>query len=77
MNTSNGWIKLYRCLLDDPLWQQYLRFWRELLRGNLGISISNFPAPVSRLLLNALPWTIGLLALIGGVGATIAAFRLK
>ena len=21
MNTSNGWIKLYRCLLDDPLWQ--------------------------------------------------------
>jgi|GEM_PF-6032716 len=21
MNTSYGWIKLYRCLLDDPLWQ--------------------------------------------------------
>ncbi|MDH4202315.1 MAG: hypothetical protein OEV87_05435 [Phycisphaerae bacterium] len=21
MNTSTGWIKLYRCLLDDPLWQ--------------------------------------------------------
>jgi DNA replication protein DnaD len=21
MNTSNGWIKLYRCLLDDPIWQ--------------------------------------------------------
>ena len=21
MNTANGWIKLYRCLLDDPLWQ--------------------------------------------------------
>ena len=21
MNTSHGWIKLYRCLLDDPLWQ--------------------------------------------------------
>jgi hypothetical protein len=21
MNTSNGWIKLYRCLLEDPLWQ--------------------------------------------------------
>lgn len=20
MNTSNGWIKLYRCLLDDPIW---------------------------------------------------------
>lgn len=47
--------------LDDPLWQQYLSFWRELLRGNLGISISNFPAPVSELLLRALPWTLGLL----------------
>jgi DNA replication protein DnaD len=21
MNTHNGWIKLYRCLLEDPLWQ--------------------------------------------------------
>jgi len=21
MNTSHSWIKLYRCLLDDPLWQ--------------------------------------------------------
>ena len=21
MNTSHGWVKLYRCLLDDPLWQ--------------------------------------------------------
>ena len=21
MNTSHGWIKLYRCLLDDPIWQ--------------------------------------------------------
>jgi DNA replication protein DnaD len=21
MNTSHGWVKLYRCLLDDPIWQ--------------------------------------------------------
>ncbi len=47
--------------LDDPLWQQYLRFWRELFRGNLGISISNFPVPVSVMLRRALPWTIALL----------------
>ena len=37
--------------LDEPLWKQYISFWRELLQGNLGISISNFPAPVSELLL--------------------------
>jgi peptide/nickel transport system permease protein len=49
--------------LDEPLWQQYVSFWRELLRGNLGFSISNFPAQVSDMLLTALPWTIGLLTL--------------
>ena len=47
--------------LDRPIWEQYLSFWRELLRGNLGFSISNFPAEVSDMLLSALPWTIGLL----------------
>jgi peptide/nickel transport system permease protein len=47
--------------LDEPLWEQYIRFWRELLRGNLGFSISNFPAEVAVMLGTALPWTIGLL----------------
>jgi peptide/nickel transport system permease protein len=47
--------------LDRPLWEQYLSFWRELFRGNLGYSISNFPAEVTNMLLAALPWTIGLL----------------
>ena len=77
--------------LDEPLWIQYISFWRELLRGNLGISISNFPAPVSELLVRALPWTIGLLtvttilswllgsvvgAAIGWRGRKAGAFRL-
>lgn len=77
--------------LDAPLWQQYLSFWRELLRGNLGISISNFPAPVGELLLRALPWTLGLLtvttllswvlgsvvgAIIGWRGRKAGGFRL-
>lgn len=68
--------------LDDPLWMQYISFWRELLRGNLGISISNFPAPVSALLLRALPWTIGLLTvttvlswLIGSVVGAVVGWR--
>ncbi|MEZ4675599.1 MAG: ABC transporter permease [Caldilineaceae bacterium] len=47
--------------LDEPLWDQYISFWRELLRGNLGFSISNFPAEVANMLGSALPWTIGLL----------------
>jgi peptide/nickel transport system permease protein len=47
--------------LDEPLWVQYVSFWRELFQGNLGISISNFPVPVGELLIRALPWTLGLL----------------
>jgi peptide/nickel transport system permease protein len=49
--------------LDLPLWQQYLSFWRELLRGNMGLSISSFPAQVTTMLAAALPWTIGLLTM--------------
>src|SRR3954468_17685748 len=47
--------------LDQDLWTQYVRFLRELLRGNLGYSISSFPSRVSDLVRSALPWTIGLL----------------
>ena len=47
--------------LDQPLWEQYLRFLRELVRGNLGYSIGSFPSHVSDLLRLSLPWTIGLL----------------
>ncbi len=57
--------------LDQPLWTQYVRFWRELVRGNLGISISNFPAEVSGMLLSALPWTIGLLTVTTVISWTV------
>jgi len=49
--------------LDKSLWEQYVRFLRELARGNLGYSIGNFPAHVSDMLRSAVPWTIGLLTL--------------
>lgn len=48
---------------DKSLWEQYLSFLRELLRGNLGYSIGSFPSEVTDLLRAALPWTIGLLTL--------------
>jgi peptide/nickel transport system permease protein len=56
-------VELYRERfgLDLPVWQQYLSFWRELFRGNMGMSISVFPAQVTTLLLAAIPWTVGLL----------------
>lgn len=45
--------------LDQPLALQYVRYWRNLLRGDLGDSIS-FRRPVSELVLARLPWTLGL-----------------
>lgn len=47
--------------LEGSLWDQYLVFWPRILRADFGPSLSAFPTPVSELILNALPWTIGLL----------------
>jgi peptide/nickel transport system permease protein len=59
-----------------------VRFWRELLRGNLGYSIATFPTEVSTLLRAAIPWTIGLLTvttiiswLLGTLMGAIAGWR--
>ncbi|MEM2260716.1 MAG: ABC transporter permease [Candidatus Methanomethylicaceae archaeon] len=47
--------------LRGSIWEQYLRFWKHLLRGNLGPSFTMFPTPVIEIILKSLPWTIGLL----------------
>jgi peptide/nickel transport system permease protein len=63
--------------LDQPLWKQYLNYWGDLFRFDLGVSLVNFPATVLDQIAAALPWTIGLLTvatLIGfGVGSLIGA----
>ncbi len=41
--------------------EQYFRFWRRLLQGDLGPSLGAFPTPVTTIIRNALPWTVGLL----------------
>ena len=40
---------------------QYFAFWGRLFRGDLGPSLSTFPTPVTALIGQALPWTLGLL----------------
>lgn len=47
--------------LDLPIWQQYLNFWKALFQGDLGISVLVFPTPVSKVILNAIPFDILLL----------------
>ena len=46
---------------DVPMWKQYLNFWAALFHGDLGLSILNFPTPVSELIMAALPYTLALL----------------
>ena len=47
--------------LKGSSWQQYVAFWGRLFRGDLGPSFSTFPTPVTTLIAQAMPWTLGLL----------------
>jgi len=47
-------------LEGTPL-EQYADYWKRLFRGDLGISLSSFPTPVSEMIRRAMPWTLGLL----------------
>lgn len=55
--------------LDQPLWNQYLNYWSDLSRGDLGTSLRNMDQPVTYKIGNALPWSLGLLLV-----ATLVAF---
>jgi peptide/nickel transport system permease protein len=51
--------------------EQYLHYWVLLLRGDLGLSFTFFPTPVSDIVTQSLPWTIGLVGI-----ATIISFAI-
>ena len=57
--------------LDDSIPQQYLNYLRDLLRGDLGYSLSFFPIKAEAVIIRALPWTLGLLSV-----ATLLAFTI-
>lgn len=46
-----------------PLWDQYWQYMAQVLTGNLGVSVTFFPAPVSQVISQTLPWTIGLIGI--------------
>ncbi|MBI1277603.1 MAG: ABC transporter permease subunit [Anaerolineaceae bacterium] len=47
--------------LEGSWLDQYGAFWGRLVHGDFGVSFFQFPARVSDLIANALPWTLGLL----------------
>ncbi|TQK20174.1 peptide/nickel transport system permease protein [Microbacterium sp. SLBN-154] len=67
---------------DKSLWQQYLDYWGLLLRGDLGVSLLHGLRPVTEVIGQALPWTIGLVGFatiisfaIGTIGGAIVGWR--
>ena len=57
--------------VDQPLWKQYLAMLYDSARLDLGVSISYYPDRVAQHVLQALPWSIGLLGT-----ATLISFAL-
>ena len=54
-----GWKERFG--LNDSLPVQYLRYLGNIAHLDFGYSMNNFPTPVSQLIGQALPWTVGLL----------------
>jgi peptide/nickel transport system permease protein len=46
-----------------PLWTQYINYFDQLAHGNLGLSITYFPTPVSTIIGQELFWSLGLYGL--------------
>ncbi|MEU4216970.1 ABC transporter permease [Actinoplanes sp. NPDC026623] len=48
---------------NASLWDQYIDYWKQLLHGDLGLSFTAFPTPVSEIIATALPWTLALVGI--------------
>lgn len=61
-------IKQAYGLTDSPWWQQYLTYLAHVLHGDFGISLSQFPVPVTTVIATGLQWSLllGLTSLILG-----------
>lgn len=55
-------------LEDAPWWEEYLSYVGRVLRGDFGVSISQFPTPVHEVIAAQLPWTL----LLGSTSLVIA-----
>jgi peptide/nickel transport system permease protein len=47
--------------LKGNIFEQYVAFWKRVLRGDLGPSFLAFPTPVNQMIGTSIGWTVGLL----------------
>ncbi len=67
--------------LDQPLWWQFALYLKNLFQGDLGLSFSQYPRPVTSIIASAFPWTLMLQIpaivvawLLGNVLGALAAY---
>ncbi len=67
--------------LDGSMLDQYINFWKRILKGDLGPSFTSFPMTVNAMIRNSIGWTIGLLGttvviawLLGLILGTLAGY---
>src|SRR5690349_1280383 len=56
---------------NQSLWDQYIDYWKQLLHVDLGLSFTFFPAPVSQVIGQALPWTVLLVGITTVISFTL------
>jgi peptide/nickel transport system permease protein len=68
--------------LDKPLWQQFLIYLGNVLHGDFGTSFGQYPASVSHLIGQALPWSLAIQLpaiivgwVVGNLLGALAAFK--
>ncbi|UVJ41698.1 ABC transporter permease [Arthrobacter sp. CJ23] len=54
---------------DRPIWEQYVDYLHSIVTGQMGVSISRFPTPVTEVIASQIGWTL----LLGGTALVIAA----
>jgi peptide/nickel transport system permease protein len=47
----------------QSLFSQYIDYWKQLAHGDLGLSFTAFPSPVSEVIAQSLPWTLALVGI--------------
>ncbi|GLY06061.1 MULTISPECIES: ABC transporter permease [Actinoplanes] len=48
---------------DMSVGEEYVKYWQQLFRGDLGLSFTFFPTPVSEIISDSLPWTLWLVGI--------------
>ena len=87
MADSSKMDSIYQAFMDEfnlnePLWKQFLLYIKGVLKGDLGTSFTMYPRKVFPIILDALPWSIGLMLpslfigwIVGNLLGAFAAYK--